>query len=190
MLAWKSLRWTWIGDGTQAEFIGVADDLAALHAAARHPDGEAVRDCGRGPSAPPGAAIRRRDCGQIRRPRSPACESSRPRAFRSVEQPGHAFVGLGGARQVILVALRYGRPSRRHSCHCHSTPARSARRVPPGGRAREAAAAEVGALTGSSSPYSFLVASDSLLTSVASGADICMRKASSYDSMRAASSES
>src|SRR5438093_319596 len=46
-----------------------------------------------------------------------------------------------------------------------------------------------GSVTLSSSPYSFRVASDSRPTSSASGAQLCIRNANSYDEMRAARSE-
>ena len=43
MLACRSFRWTRSSDGAQAELVGGPDDLAALDAAAGHPDREAVR---------------------------------------------------------------------------------------------------------------------------------------------------
>ena len=87
--------------GAQADRVGRADRLPALHAAAGQPHARSRAGCGRGRSCPRSSA-----CGRTRRPRSPACPSSRPRRFRSVSSPA---IGLSLCEaELAVVALEVG----------------------------------------------------------------------------------
>ena len=91
-----------IADGAQAELVGGADDLAALDAAAGHPDREAV-----------GVVVAAFGAAGAAVGDGTAAEFAAPDHQRGVEQAagfevgqqaGDAFVGLRGAGEVVLVA--------------------------------------------------------------------------------------
>ena len=163
-------------DRPESQFIRVADHLAALHAAAGHPDRKAVWVVISSFAIRPD---RRRmwDSGRTRRPRSPAWNPA-ARAPSGRQQAGDRLVGLRGPVQVIFVASYVPVPV--GGVHAVAGPDLNETNAALDQSPRQqTSATEIGALSGSSRPYSFFVASDSLLTSVASGADICIRNASS-----------
>src|SRR6476646_1659390 len=90
-----------VGDGAQAEFVGVSDYLASLDASARHPDGEAV-----------GIVVAAFRATRTAIRHGAPAEFSAPDYQRGIEQTaglevrkqsGNTFVGLRRARQVILI---------------------------------------------------------------------------------------
>ena len=176
MLACRSLRWTGSLDGAQPELVGVADDLAALDAAAGHPDREAVRIVV-APFRAVRAAVRCRAAAEFAAPdHQRGIEQAA--GFQVRQQPGDGLVGLGRARLVVLVACDVAVPV--VGIHAVAVPhlheANAALHQPP---RQQAAAAEIRAHRHRPARRASSWLPIRSLTSVASGADICMRNASS-----------